>query len=741
MRKILWPAAATIALSSYPALAQQAAEPSASTSDVTLGEIIVTANKREERLQNVPAAISVVLGDALEKIAAAQFTQYFDTIPGLSAVPAGQAGKANVAIRGITTGAGQINASVGTYINDVPFGSAGGLALGGTFIADPNTFDIERIEVLKGPQGTLYGASTLGGLIKTVYTSPKLGVLEGRIMLDGSTVEGGDQGYMVNALVNAPLGKDLAVRIVGGVRRDAGFVDSISPGNAIENFNSARAYNARGVLLYKPDNVFSAELTAIYQRTNSFGINQVDVDPVTMVPVSQDLSTAYTFIRPSDRLEYQIYSGKLVYDFGFAALTSISSYGRYAENQRLDATAAIPFGPPILNAQRITLGNFTQEVRLASPSGGRFEWLIGGFYTHQSNTWKLNIDGVDARTLELLPLQVYDFNGDTRYEEVAGFANGTVKLTDALSVTGGIRYAYNRQRYAYSRAGLIVGPPSDTQGRSSDGVVTYLGSVQYKPVDNLLLYFKTASGYRPGGPQVSNLTGLNLRSTFDPDKTRNYEVGAKWSSADGKFNAYISGFYIDWTAIQLLTTVVLNVNGTTIRRSLIDNAGAASSRGFDLALRYRPVRGLNLAVDTGYTNARLDETAPSLGGGKGERIPYVPRWTASGSVGYDFALGGSVTGRVGATGRYVDARPNYFLADPAGNVSAFMPAYFILDLRAGATFGPWDVGVRLTNVTNRRAILSSSTLAFQDVPPFGVAANAAVVAQPRTYGLTVSRKF
>ena len=177
------PASASAQTAGAPALARGSG--AASDNDDT-ADIIVTATKREERLFDVASAISIVDAKSLEQSVAAQFSQYFDSIPGLSAVPGGQPGKAIVSIRGISTGASQTNATVGTYINDVPFGSSGGLAVGGLFIADPNTFDIERIEVLKGPQGTLYGASTLGGLIKTVYASPQLAKLSGRAVIDWS---------------------------------------------------------------------------------------------------------------------------------------------------------------------------------------------------------------------------------------------------------------------------------------------------------------------------------------------------------------------------------------------------------------------------------------------------------------------------------------------------------------------------------------------------------------------------
>jgi iron complex outermembrane recepter protein len=358
---VLFATTAAVAALSVSSLAC-AQEGASAEDDMASNEIIVTANKREERLTDVATSISVVTGASLEQSGASQFSEYFDKVPGLSAVSFGTPGRSIVSLRGISTGASQVNATVGTYINDVPFGSAGGLAIGGTFNADPNTFDIARVEVLKGPQGTLYGASTLGGLIKTVYATPVLGSSNGRAMIDGSTVEGGSQGFMVNGMVNLSTNDRFGIRAVVSVRRDPGFIDSVSTGNVRNNFNSANAMGGRFIALFKPTESFSAELTAIYQYTDSKGANIVDLNPVTLKPTIGDLKTGETFITPKDKLEYQIYAGKLIYDLGPASVTSVTSYGLFRDDSRADVTNSFGFGPLLFIVRRKANGISTYWV-------------------------------------------------------------------------------------------------------------------------------------------------------------------------------------------------------------------------------------------------------------------------------------------------------------------------------------------------------------------------------------------
>lgn len=727
-----------------PALAQSSAERTESDASIAgLDEIVVTANKREERLQDVAAAISVLDGEALEKAGEVQFSQYFDKVPGLAAVVGAAPGRLIVALRGISTGQAQTNAAVGFYIGEVPFGSSGGLAIGGTFASDPNTFDVQRIEVLKGPQGTLYGASTLGGLIKTVYNPAEIGETAARVVVDGSTVRYGGEGYSGSAMINLPVGDAFAVRSTFNYRRDAGFIDNVVPINLRNNQNTQDAFGGRITALYAPDGPLSIELTGIYQEVDSNGLNEVDVDAVTLKPVVGDLKTRANRIQPEARLEYQIYSAKMDYDFGAATLTSVSSFGSYRMRQISDETIQLPIGPIIPFGTNNGLDNFTQELRLASNGGGAFEWLGGFFYTRQDNDWTINSRALNPVTFAPTPFLVAQFVGAARYTEVAGFVNGSFNVTDKLRLNAGARLSENRQRFTYQRAGaLFAGADPNSQGRDKDAVWTYSAAVEYRPDAQTLLYVKTANGYRPGGPQVSSLPGLP--ESFGPDQTYNYEAGVKFESDDRKLSLDANVFYIDWSDIQLLQTVTLNVNGAVLRRSLISNAGGASSRGFELTARYNPVPALTLGLTSGYTDAQLEGDAPGLGGSKGERIPYTPRFQIAATADYTIDLGKDRSLTFGASARHVGNRTTYFSGlpggDPGGNINALMPSYEIVDLRASLVLGKTEIAARITNLTDERAILSAVSKGV-DPATFAFTTAQAAVAQPRTFGLTISRDF
>jgi len=729
-----------IMISGTTCLAQTVSGTAGAASDTTLQEVIVTASKRPEDANTVPTAITVLGGTKLEEQGATQFTDYFNQVPGLSAVSAGQPGHDIVSLRGISTGASQTSATVGYYLDDVPFGSSGSLAIGGILVPDPDLFDVNRVEVLKGPQGTLYGASTLGGLIKVVRNEPDPTGFSARIAVDASSVDGGGDGYGIRAMLNAPLSDTTALRVNVNTRRDPGFIDDVNLGIKNENFTDVSG--GRLAFLYKPIDRFSVELSAYTQEIKDHGINQTDLDPTTLQPTVGDLKTAENYIRPGDDLKYQVYAAKIEYDLHFATLTSITSYGTYDDHSITDLTDNIGFGPVIRYNQELKLDKTTEEARLVSPSDQPFEWLVGGFYTHESNHWPFQITGLDNKTLQpLVPaFNFYTFDAFTQFKEESVFATGTYHLTKQFSVVAGGRYSENSQDYSYARSGIAPGGYSLDLNSSSDHAFTYESALQWEPVDRTMAYFRVASGYRPGGPQVSNLQGLGLPNTYQPDTVVNYELGLKTTQLEDRLQFDLATFYIDWSKLQLLDNVVLQTPEGVVRRSLIANAGKASSRGVELNMRYRPLPGLTMSASTAYTDAYLNTAAPALGASAGERIPYVPTWSGLVDADYRFPVVANLTGIIGGTARYVGDRFNYFSQDPGGT-RATIPSYTQLDIRGGVLYSTWNVTLRLNNVANKRGIIGAQTNAFENVPPFAPKNDTGVYIQPRTVGLEITKSF
>lgn len=306
---------------------------------------------------------------------------------------------------------------------------------------------------------------------------------------------------------------------------------------------------------------------------------------------------------------------------------------------------------------------------------------------------------------------------------------------------GGLRDSENGQDYNYIRSGLLSSRSPSSAGISSDSVVTYSTSVQYRLAEDGIVYGKVSSGYRPGGPQVVSQVGLTLPTKYDPDTVTNYEGGLKFFAFDRRLSVNASAFHIDWSRIQLLGAGVVAVQGVPQRRFLLTNAGQASSDGFDFAVTARPVAGLTVNASGAYTDAHLDQAAPQLGAAKGERIPYNPLWSLNGSMTYAFPISENVVGDPSAAIRFVGSRTNYFSADPSGNLQATMRHYTILDLRAGATIGAYDIAFRVSNVTNERAILAAQTDGYATTPPYSVLNDSAVVSRPRTFGLGITRSW
>ncbi|EIL94062.1 TonB-dependent receptor [Rhodanobacter spathiphylli] len=719
---------------------QQSSPAAAGSAPTDLGTVIVTANKRSERLQDVPMAVSALQGLQLERESAVSFADYATRVPGLNVISSGQ-GRTQLVLRGITSGSGQPNSTVGTYIDDVPFGSSTVYAAGSVLTPDIDPADLERVEVLRGPQGTLYGSNTLGGLVKFVTTPPDATRAYGRVRAGVSSVEDGGTGSDVHAMFNVPLAADkLALRINAYERHDPGYVDNVLTGK--RDVNRAKVSGTRAQLLWTPSDTVSLRLSALAQNLGSDGAGLVDggvdVDALTLKPIHGDLQQVRSPGTGQFRLKYRLYDASLNADFGGAKLFSSTSYGTLDMNSNADITAA--YGP-LLNplfglpnggyslVNPMTLDKFTQELRLQSPETQTVEWRAGVFYTREKTTAHQNILSFDASTGEPIALPTLaDLSmGPAIFTEWAAYGDLTWHATSRFSVLVGARYSSDRTTYAQTGDGLIVGPSQFTI-RGSDNPTTYLLNPSFRFSDDLMVYGRIASGFRPGGPNVGVPPGLGAPLTFGPDKLVSYELGLKATTMQRRMTFDVSAFYIDWSQIQL--TVVSGGIG------FMGNGGKASSKGVEAAWQYAPARGLLLSANASWTDAKLDaDTPPGLFGYKGDRLPYVPKWNASVGVDYDFPLAGGWSGFVGAGYRYVGERKTDFVAAPGPRRD--VPDYDGVDLRAGVNVGNWTIKAYVKNLTNERGITSlASETTDPHANPF-----AAVYVMPRTVGLSASVDF
>ncbi len=707
------------------ALAQNA--PAASQAQQPEGdEIIVTAQKREQALLDVPQSISVVTAETLENLHATRFSDYLTRLPSANIVET-QAGNSRIVLRGVNTGG--VGATVATYVDETPFGSATALANGAILTPDIDPFDLARVEVLRGPQGTLYGANSLGGLVKFVTVEPGTSSFGGAAELGVEGVSHGDTAWWGRAAVNVPLSDNAAFRASGFYRQDPGYIDDPSLGKDI---NDGKTYGGRVSFLVRPTDRLTVRASVHLQNIRSNGTNEVDLDPVTFKPAYGRLTQSRVLQQPNN-IDYRIYNGTIDYDFGSVGLVSSTSYGTLDQTAVVDASSVYGplltffFGVPLGAAvdQGMTQRRFTQEVRLASTGKQTIEWTVGGFYTREKNELTQNLYGVDAETGDLFPgldgLVIVAL--PSRYREYAGFANATWHISPKFDLTAGGRYSHNSQSVVQKTDGLLAGGASSFDGKSSDNVFTYSVAPTFKPNKNTRIYARVAKGYRPGGPNaVSPLAPEGVPRQFGPDTTTNYELGVKTETNDRLLTFEASAFLIDWKDIQLLAQVEgfgVNTNG-----------GSARSKGVEVTVGVNPNRNLSLFANGSYVDAYLTKDAPIIVGGvKGDPLPYNPKWQWTLGGEYEHPLSDSLTARGGISWHYTGRRFSDF---DATSGQRKLDSFGQVDAHAGLEFGRYRLDAFVRNLTDARGIVN---LGFFGDLNGNLAAS---VIRPRTVGVSFS---
>lgn len=719
-------AALAVGLAASPAFAQSVQDPDEQANrSNSVNEIVVTAQKREERLIDVPQSISVVSSDQLARLNATQFRDFANTIPGLSYTSAG-AGFTQVSLRGVTVGQ-DVSPTVGIYADDVPYGSSTGFARGGNLALDVGLFDIDRIEVLRGPQGTLYGASTMGGLIKYVTVQPDTRDVTGGVQAGISSTRFGGVSYNAAAGINVPLATDkAAVRASGFYSHDGGYIDNVFTGR--KNADRSNVYGGRLDLLINPTEALSVRLVGFLQDISRDGFSTANFT-LQHEPVIGTLEQNFR-AEPFEQ-QFRLLSGTVSYDFGGAELTSISSYqttdtdfvfARPTFNSLCSLVGTTCSAVGILD--RTTTDKFTQEVRLQNGGAGPIDWLVGGFYTNETANQRQDslLTGMNGQPAAG---NLFTFDIPSKYEEYAVFANATWHITDRFEIAGGIRYAENKQRFQQFGTGALG--TSSLLTRTKEDVTTYLANARYSLSDRASFYIRYATGYRPGGPNFVILdpaTGLPIGTpSFESDSLRSYEAGFKAETSDRTFGIDLAGYFIDWNNIILQVTR----NGFSVRTNA---AGGAHIMGAELTLTARPTRGFLVTGAFAYQDAKLAAPNADLFAAKGDRLPGVPEFTAAINADYEFGAG-SLRPRVGATLRFVDDRLALF----SSRTRYKLPSYETLDLRGGVTIDRFDVQLFLRNVFDVRAQVNNP-LSSPATGPFLV-----TLLQPRTVGLSASTRF
>lgn len=708
--------------------------------DTMSGDIVVTAQKRSEKLTEVPLAMAVIRSEELSNRGATSLADIASYVPGVAITNGGAPGINSVIIRGLaTSSSNSFNAPlVVTYIDDQPTGaSAGGFggARGGAYTLDLMPYDVDKVEVLRGPQGTLYGANAMGGILKYSLKRPDLNDLDVRVGGDVSHVaSAGGLDWGLRAAVNVPLVQDrIAIRLSGYNRETAGYVDNI--GINRKNSNSTSTRGGRAALLFVPNERLDIEASVLLQRIRSDDNSTITMDGQTGRPAfgryRRSTKFAETYGQDSEN-----YALRVNLDLDFATLTSSTSYAHMKYNQMLDLSGIpyVPSVPMALIPYRFInkLDKLTQEARLTSGDSGPFSWMVGGFYTHESpnefNDFRAFADyGVPLPAPNDILLLGTTPGSRNKYTEWGAFTNGTYRFSTAFDVSAGLRYGENRTKGCDSGFTGIYGNGGTfaCQSRPWDGVTTWMVNARYHFQDDAMIYGRIATGYRPGGGcSTCGNPLLGVPPTYDPDRLTNYEVGVKGMFLDRRLQFELSLFYIDWTDIQLRVT---NSQGF----SYAGNGDTASSRGVELNAAYALPGGLKLSGFVTYTDAKLTADAPGVGGKDGDRLPGSARWTGAIMADYQHDIGNDRNLIGGIAYRYKGATNGQL----AGTGQPYrMGTQNIVDVYGGVGFGGTTVRLYAKNLLNDRSYSGLAFLTDRSRPLYAPV-------QPFTIGLQFDQAF
>jgi len=580
-----------------------------------LEEVVVTAQRRAERLEDVPISISVVDGEKLDSSSFVGVAEALSRVPGVATMQASQSGGTQLAVRGVAASAGLFNGAspIAYYLDTAPFG-----LVKSAIVPDTNAYDLDRIEVLRGPQGTLYGASAQNGVVRILTKDANVEKLEFKVRGAVSTTDGGGENYRGDAAVNVPIieGK-LAARAVMGYQNLSGWIDNPVKNNA----NDAEIRTGRLKLQAQPTEAFSIGLGAWISRDDYGAPNIAGENSFHLATLDEGV-----------HIDYDIYSAKLLYDVGGISIAAMSSYLDYSNESALD-WAALGFVNTRLQTT-VDAHMFTQEVTINSPSEGDWRWSFGGIYR----------DGEDSlfqfRRQYVAPTDLRNSS-----ESYAVFGELTRRLLDGkLELTGGLRYFNDTVTIdEKSRSTVVITPPGLIRSESDFDAVSPRAVVTWHPSDATTIYASYAEGFRSGSDQ--NGAVIARAPNFVPakaDTLKNYEIGTKGNVLGGRLVYEVAVFYIDWVDVQQTLLVNIGTVANPVNVTALVNAASASGAGAEFSVTGRPIDGLELGVTFSWNDLKLDESVHSGGlvlFNKGERMDFSPEYTAGAALGYSFAVG------------------------------------------------------------------------------------------------------
>ncbi len=718
-------------------------------------EIIVTSTKRAESLQEVPMAITVLDEFTLERMGANTFIDYASKVPnlGYGAEADGRFDSRKIGIRGVFGAAlSSIAGTTGFYIDDTPIPET----------MNPRVLDVERVEVLKGPQGTLYGARSMGGTVRLISKQPDLSEQEARARANVSTVDEGDVNFAIDAAINVPVIEDVfAIRAMAYTGANSGLYERISLTNAPggdffeENVDDEKYMGAQIAATFVASENLTITPRFMYQKLEADGLPFAD-----LIPGNFRQFRNFNIEEPGSE-EWWLTSLTVNYEADFGSFTSSTAFFDRFIDEDEDETFVITFffgTPPLYGPLTETLDfeAFVHETRFTSEFDGPFQFTAGVFYQDTNSTLLYptgvaTVPGLDeafSRGVLGLPPGVFALGTDLIFEtntvfnteEFAIFGELSYDITDWLTATAGARWSDTKAFFLSDTDGLANNGPSFVEGTQSESSFNPKFQLEARVNDDVMTYASVSKGFRIGGVNqnvpfafcAEDLALLGITSPedilgYDSDTVWSYEGGVKSTLLDRRVTLNAAAFFIEWNDMQQL-------NRLSCGFQLVANAGKAENKGFEIEMVAHPVDGLEFVFGVGYTDAKIVVGNPAAGLFEGSRVQQVPRWNMSLSTQYTKSLGDDWSFFFRNDYSYFG---NSFSANNEPQNPRERPAWSIFNARVGVFNGTWETSVFVNNMFNEYANLADNRSIAAEHPD----RPRIVTNRPRTIGMEVRMQF
>lgn len=720
----------------------------AATAAPQAGDIVVTASRQgSQSIQRAAIAISAITPDTLTSKGQGGLTDIANLAPSVN-VQQTSPGVNRVDMRGITTGSIQVTnvqdrPLVAIYLDDVPLALQSGNP-------DLKVFDLERIEVIRGPQGTLYGAGSMAGTIRYITVKPDVTKFSGSTEEIISYTEHGNVNYGLRGTLNVPITDTMAIRLGGYQGRNSGYIDNTGLGRS--DANSDESTQARAAVRWRPSSELTLDANFTFAKQTVDGTN-AGYAGYSRYSYSSKVPETY-------RDNIKIYNVTAAYDLGPATLSASTSYvDRSTHNTTDYSDTAFQFGLASYVAQGIVnnrLKDFSEEVRLVSRHSNKIKWTVGAYYQQTIRHYYQDTPapGFDALFGGVIGDPAFSsksdylaFNNDDPFSglqninehQLAFFGEGTLSL-GKFDFTAGLRHFSFKQNFDLFYSGvagsLDAGVPLTQAGVEKAHGFNPKFNVSFRPQSNIMIYAEAARGFRYGGvnqPVPTSFCGADLVNaglsraplTFGPDNLWSYTLGEKGQFFDRKVTFNLAAFWVDWRDVQTNRNLDCSYYFT-------ENAGKIRSRGLEIESRFKLSDALTLTVNGAYTDAVANGVISNASASDGDRVPYFPKYTISANATYVVPLkSGELTFSTD-----FQARGNSYTEFSAFNpLRREIPAYQTANASITYQEGKWQFGLFGTNLNNSGMI----SLVTRSLP--SAIGDRVYYGRPRTLGLRAKLDF